>query len=231
MENEGTHLRNFRPHAILFKHLCLSDIQTEDSIDKRFIRMNERIRAREVRVIGDEGEQIGVMPPFEALKMARERNLDLVEISPTAQPPVCRIMDYGKFLYQNEKREREAKKKQKTITVKEVKFRINVDDHDYETKKNHVLRFLDEGDKVKATIFFRGREMTRQNLGRQILERLIKDVDQKGLVEFRPRQEGNTLHLILAPSKKEGGAKEKPPARPKPAPPAPPASQGGAQTA
>jgi len=174
---------------------------TEDGIDKRFIRMNERIRAREVRVIGDEGEQIGVMPPFEALKMARERNLDLVEISPTAQPPVCRIMDYGKFLYQNEKREREAKKKQKVITVKEVKFRINVDDHDYETKKNHVLRFLDEGDKVKATIFFRGREMTRQNLGRQILERLIKDVDQRGLVEFRPRQEGNTLHLILAPKK------------------------------
>ncbi len=103
-----------------------------------------------------------------------------------------------------------------------------MDDHDYETKKNHVLRFLDEGDKVKATIFFRGREMTRQSLGRQILERLIKDVDQRGLVEFRPRQEGNTLHLILAPSKKEGGAKEKPPARPKPAPPAP---QGGAQTA
>ena len=194
--------------------------------------MNERIRAREVRVIGDEGEQIGVMPPFEALKMARERNLDLVEISPTAQPPVCRIMDYGKFLYQNEKREREAKKKQKTITVKEVKFRINVDDHDYETKKNHVLRFLDEGDKVKATIFFRGREMTRQSLGRQILERLIVDVENKGLVEFRPRQEGNTLHLILAP-KKEGGAKEKPAVKaapaPKPAPPPP--AQGGAQTA
>jgi len=208
-----------------------SERTTEDSIDKRFIRMNERIRAREVRVIGDEGEQIGIMPPFEALKMAREQNLDLVEISPTAQPPVCRIMDYGKFLYQNEKREREAKKKQKTITVKEVKFRINVDDHDYDTKKNHVLRFLDEGDKVKATIFFRGREMTRQSLGRQILERLIKDVEHKGLVEFRPRQEGNTLHLILAPKKDAsgGGAKEKP-APPKPAPPPPPA-QGGAQTA
>jgi len=176
------------------------------------------------------------MPPFEALKLARERNLDLVEISPTAQPPVCRIMDYGKFLYQNEKREREAKKKQKTITVKEVKFRINVDDHDYETKKNHVLRFLDEGDKVKATIFFRGREMTRQSLGRQILERLIKDIDQRGLVEFRPRQEGNTLHLILAPNKKEGGGKEKPPVPPKAAaaqkPAPPPASpRGGAQTA
>ena len=184
--------------------------------------MNERIRAREVRVIGDEGEQIGVMPPFEALKLARERNLDLVEISPTAQPPVCRIMDYGKFLYQNEKREREAKKKQKTITVKEVKFRINVDDHDYETKKNHVLRFLDEGDKVKATIFFRGREMTRQGLGREILDRLIKDLGDKAIVEFRPRQEGNTLHLILAPPKVQPGAKPPGPKADKSAAPSPP---------
>ena len=141
------------------------------------------------------------MAPYEALKMAREKNLDLVEISPTAQPPVVRIMDFGKYLYEQEKRERAAKKHQHVITVKEVKFRINVDEHDYQTKKNHVLRFLDEGDKVKATIFFRGREMTRQSLGRQILERLIKDVEDKGLVEFRPRQEGNTLHLILAPKK------------------------------
>ena len=156
-------------------------------------------------MIDDEGGQVGIMPPYDALRMAREKNLDLVEISPTAQPPVCRIMDYGKYLYQQEKREREAKKHQKTITVKEVKFRINVDDHDYETKKNHVLRFLDEGDKVKATIFFRGREMTRQGLGREILERLIKDVGDHGIVEFRPRQEGNTLHLILAPKKEAGG--------------------------
>jgi translation initiation factor IF-3 len=162
-------------------------------------------------VIGDEGEQIGIMPPFEALKMAREKNLDLVEISPTAQPPVCRIMDYGKFLYQQEKKEREAKKHQKTITVKEVKFRINVDDHDYETKKNHVLRFLDGGDKVKATIFFRGREMTRTGLGRQILERLIKDIGDHAIVEFRPRQEGNTLHAILAPNAKKPGEKPAPP--------------------
>jgi translation initiation factor IF-3 len=163
--------------------------------------MNERIRAREVRVIDDEGKQIGIMPPFEALKMARSKNLDLVEISPTAQPPVCRIMDYGKFLYQQEKKEREAKKHQKVITVKEVKFRINVDEHDYQTKKNHVLRFLEEGDKVKATIFFRGREMTRTSLGREVLERLISDVSEKSIVEFRPRQEGNTLHAILAPKK------------------------------
>lgn len=166
--------------------------------------MNERIRAREVRVIDDEGQQLGIMPPFEALKKAREKNLDLVEISPTANPPVCRIMDYGKFLYQQEKKERAAKKHQKTITVKEVKFRINVDDHDYETKKNHVLRFLGEGDKVKATIFFRGREMTRTGLGRELLDRLIRDVGEKAVVEFRPRQEGNTLHAILAPPKKAG---------------------------
>jgi translation initiation factor IF-3 len=177
-------------------------------------------------VIDDEGGLLGIMPPFEALKKAREKNLDLVEISPTAQPPVCRIMDYGKYLYQQEKKEREAKKHQKTITVKEVKFRINVDDHDYETKKNHVLRFLDEGDKVKATIFFRGREMTRTGLGRQILERLIKDVEPHSIVEFRPRQEGNTLHAILAPKKTEAPRKAEKPkqaAASAPAPGAPPA--------
>jgi translation initiation factor IF-3 len=165
-------------------------------------------------VIDDEGQQLGIMPPYEALRKAREKNLDLVEISPTAQPPVCRIMDYGKYLYQQEKKEREAKKHQKTITVKEVKFRINVDDHDYDTKKNHVLRFLEEGDKVKATIFFRGREMTRTSLGRQILERLIKDVEPHSIVEFRPRQEGNTLHAILAPKKAEVPKKAE---KPKPA--------------
>jgi len=141
------------------------------------------------------------MVPFDALKIAREKSLDLVEVSPTAQPPVCRIMDFGKYLYEQEKKERAAKKNQKQIVIKEVKFRINVDEHDYQTKMNHVLRFLEEGDKVKATIFFRGREMTRQSLGREILERVIKDVGDKGIVEFRPRQEGNTLHLILAPQK------------------------------
>jgi translation initiation factor IF-3 len=179
-----------------------------------------------VRVIDEDGQQIGIIPPYEALKKAREKNLDLVEISPTAQPPVCRIMDYGKYLYQQEKKEREAKKHQKTITVKEVKFRINVDDHDYETKKNHVLRFLADGDKVKATVFFRGREMTRTGLGRQILDRLIKDVEAQSVVEFRPRQEGNTLHAILAPRKpeKEKKAEKSKPAAPSaPSPAEPPA--------
>jgi translation initiation factor IF-3 len=155
-----------------------------------------------LRVIDDQGGQLGILPPFEALKIAREKGLDLVEVSPTAQPPVCRIMDFGKYMYEQEKKERQAKKNQKTFVVKEVKFRINVDEHDYQTKKNHVLRFLEEGDKVKATIFFRGREMTRQGLGREILQRLIADISDKGIVENMPRQEGNTLHLILAPPKK-----------------------------
>ncbi len=187
-------------HAIIFC-FCRTFFSWRLCIDKRFIRTNDRIRAREVRVIDDEGKQIGILQPFEALKMAREKNLDLVEVSPTAQPPVCRIMDFGKYLYEQDKKERAAKKHQKVITVKEVKFRINVDEHDYEFKKNHVLRFLEDGDKVKATIFFRGREMTHTNLGRQILDRLIKDIADKGIVEFRPRMEGNTLHAILAPKK------------------------------
>lgn len=169
--------------------------------------MNERIRAREVRVIDDESGQLGIMPPFEALKKARERGLDLVEISPTATPPVCKIMDYGKFLYEQEKKERAAKKKQKVITVKEVKFSINVDDHDYETKKNHVLRFLAEGDKVKASLRFRGREMAHRNLGRDMIDRLIRDVSEKAVVEFAPRMEGNTMHAILAPKRPEAAPK------------------------
>jgi translation initiation factor IF-3 len=170
--------------------------------------MNDRIRAREIRVIDADGNQLGVMPPYDALKRAREQNLDLVEISPNAVPPVCRIMDYGKFLYENEKKDRAAKKNQKQIVLKEVKFSVNVDVHDYETKRNHVLRFLADGDKVKASLRFRGREMAHQNLGREVLDRLMKDVGDKGVVEFRPRMEGNTMHLILAPPRQVPGAKK-----------------------
>ena len=174
--------------------------------------MNERIRAREVRVIDDEGQLLGIMPPFEALKIARGKGLDLVEISANANPPVCKIQDYGKFLYEQEKRERAAKRKQKTITVKEVKFSVNVDEHDYEFKKNNVLRFLSEGDKVKASLRFRGREMAHTSLGRGVLDRLIKDVGEHAIVEFRPRMEGNTLHAILAPNAKKPGEKHVVPA-------------------
>ncbi len=164
------------------------------------------------------------MQPFEALKKAREKNLDLVEISATAQPPVCRIMDYGKYLYEQEKREREAKKHQKTITVKEVKFSINVDEHDYETKRNHVIRFLEEGNKVKASLRFRGREMTRQSLGRGVLERLIKDLGDRAIIESYPRTEGNTMNLMLGPSKK-AEKPEKGKGEAKPTQPAPQAAQ------
>jgi translation initiation factor IF-3 len=175
--------------------------------------MNDRIRAREIRVIDADGNQLGIMAPFDAVKRAREQNLDLVEISPNAAPPVCRIMDYGKFLYEQEKKERAAKKNQKQIVLKEVKFSVNVDEHDYVTKRNHVLRFLGEGDKVKASLRFRGREMAHQNLGREVLDRLVKEVGDKGIVEFRPRMEGNTMHVILAPPKQAPGGK-KPEQRP-----------------
>lgn len=167
-----------------------------------------------MRVIDDNGEQIGVLPPFEALKMARERGLDLVEISPNATPPVCRIQDYGKFLYEKDKSERATRKKQKTITIKEVKFSVTVDEHDYQTKKNHAIRFLNEGDKVKASLRFKGRQMSHRDLGYNIINRLIQDLTEVATVEFMPRMEGTTLHAILAPVKK---AEPKKPSAPKPA--------------
>ncbi|MGH9570957.1 MAG: translation initiation factor IF-3 [Candidatus Angelobacter sp.] len=186
--------------------------------------MNDRIRAREIRVIDADGNQLGVITPYDALKRAREQNLDLVEISPNAVPPVCRIMDYGKFLYEQEKKDRAAKKNQKQIVLKEVKFSVNVDEHDYVTKRNHVLRFLGEGDKVKASLRFRGREMAHQNLGREVLDRLVKEVGDKGIVEFRPRMEGNTMHVIMAPPKQATGSK-----KPEQRPQQQPVPVGGAQ--
>jgi translation initiation factor IF-3 len=149
------------------------------------------------------------------LRIARERGLDLVEVSPNAVPPVCRIQDYGRFLYEKEKSERAARKKQKVIVIKEVKFSVTVDEHDYQTKKNQAVRFLHEGDKVKASLRFRGRQMAHRELGYAIINRLIQDIGEAGVVEFMPRMEGTTLHAILAPSKKqEQQPKPKPPAAP-----------------
>lgn len=161
-----------------------------------------------MRVIDENGEQLGVFPPYEALKIARERGLDLVEISPNATPPVCRIQDYGKYLYEKDKSERAARKKQKVIVIKEVKFSVTVNEHDYQTKKNQAVRFLQEGDKVKASLRFRGRQMAHRELGYQIINRLIQDVGDSGTVEFMPRMEGTTLHAILAPGKKEPSKKQ-----------------------
>jgi translation initiation factor IF-3 len=193
-----------------------STIALDKRSAKSFIRINDRIRAREIRVIDENGEQLGILPPYEALKMARERGLDLVEVSPNAVPPVCRIQDYGRFLYEKEKSDRAAKKKQKVIVVKEVKFSVTVDEHDYQTKKNKAVSFLAGGDKVKASLRFRGRQMAHRDLGYNIINRLIQDIGEAGVVEFMPRMEGNTLHAILAPSKKQEALK------PKPAAPQPP---------
>lgn len=153
-------------------------------------------------MIDETGAQLGVMAPFEALKIARERSLDLVEISPNAVPPVCKIQDYGKYLYEKDKSERAARKTQKVIVIKEVKFSVTVDEHDYVTKKNQAVRFLSEGDKVKASLRFKGRQMAHRDLGYKIINRLIMDVGEVGVVEFMPRMEGTTLHAILAPNKK-----------------------------
>ena len=174
------------------------------------IRTNERIRAREIRVIDEHGEQLGILPPFEALKLARERGLDLVEVSPNAVPPVCRIQDYGRFLYEKDKSENLARKKQKVITVKEVKFSVTLDEHDYQTKKNQAIRFLNEGDKVKASLRFRGRQMAHRELGYSKINRLIQDVGEAGVVEFMPRMEGTILHAIIAPTKKDPNKQVKP---------------------
>jgi translation initiation factor IF-3 len=153
---------------------------------------------REVRVIDDTGTQLGIMAPQQALALARSKGLDLVEVAAAAVPPVCRIMDFGKYQYQEQKRAREARKHQKVIEVKEIKFRPKVDEHDYLFKKKHIERFLDDGDKVKATIFFRGREMAHPEIGRRILERLLTELSEDAVAENMPRQEGNTMHVILA---------------------------------
>ena len=173
----------------------------------------------EVRVIDDAGEQLGVMNTRDAVKLAREKGLDLVEVAATAEPPVCRIIDFGKFQYEAKKKANEAKKKQVVIVVKEVKFRPGTDDHDYQFKMKHARDWLTEGDKVKATIFFRGREITHRELGSSLLAKLEKDLADVSEVEARPRMEGNQMFLIFAPKKHKTA---KPTAAPRPPQPAPP---------
>jgi translation initiation factor IF-3 len=172
-------------------------------------------------VIDEDGKQLGIMPPYDALRMARSGGLDLVEVAPTANPPVCRIINYGKYLYQLSKRQHEARKHQKSIELKEVKFRPRTSEHDFEVKRNHIVKFLQEGSKVKATIMFRGREMAHRNIGMRMMERLIEEVSEFSQVEARPRQEGPNLTAILAPKKAAGkGAAAAPrPARIAPAAP------------
>ncbi len=164
-------------------------------------RVNEKIRAREVLVIDENGEKRGVLPIEEALALAEEAGLDLVEVAPNAEPPVCKILDYGKYKYQAQKRAAEARKKQKTIEVKEVKMRPTIDTHDYEVKMRNLRKFLSKGDKVKVTIRFRGRELAHTELGRELMERVLADAGDDVKVELMPKMEGRQMVMILAPEK------------------------------
>ncbi|WP_421904175.1 translation initiation factor IF-3 [Maridesulfovibrio sp.] len=165
-------------------------------------RRNERIRVPKVMVIDDEGNQLGVLPTREALEIAQDRGLDLVEVAEKADPPVCKIMDYGKFKYQQQKRKQEAKKKQTVIQIKEVKFRPKTDEHDYQTKLKHIRRFLEGGDRCKVTIFFRGREIVHKDRGLAVLERVKEETMDISKMEQAPRSEGRTMNMMLAPIKK-----------------------------
>ena len=171
------------------------------------LRINDRIRVPEVRLVGPNGETVGIVPTDEALKLAQEADLDLVEIAPMARPPVCKLMDYGKFKYENAQKAREARRNQTNVIIKEMKLRPKIDEHDYETKKGHVVRFLKAGDKVKITIMFRGREQHRPELGFRLLQRLAEDVTELGFVESAPKQDGRNMIMVLGPHKKKAEAK------------------------
>ena len=163
------------------------------------MRINEEIRAREARVITADGEQLGIMSGRAAQQLAVERHLDLVEIAPTAKPPVCKIMDYGKFRYEQQKREKEARKKQKTFDIKEVKLRPGIEDHDFNVKYKNAVRFLEDGDKVKVTIMFRGRELSHPELGEVLLNKMAEQLKEIAVVERVPKLEGKNMIMIVAP--------------------------------
>lgn len=161
--------------------------------------VNEDIRAREVRVVGAGGEQIGIIPLKEALKLAEEQNLDLVNVAPTAKPPVCRIMDYGKFRFEQSKKEKEARKNQKIINTKEIRLSPTIEENDFQTKLRSAIKFIGAGDKVKCTVRFRGRQITHQSIGENILQRLAKEVENVAIVERRPKLEGRSMIMYLSP--------------------------------
>ena len=178
--------------------------------DRDDTRINDRIRVREVRLIGDDGNQIGVLPIEKALEYARERDLDLVEVAAESKPPVCRVLDYSKYKYEQEQKAKAARKHQKQVNVREIKLRPKIADNDYETKKNHVRRFLDGEDRVKVTIMFRGREQSHPERGTNLLMRLAEDVDDLGVVEQRPIQDGRNMTMLLGPQRKKVEESPKP---------------------
>jgi translation initiation factor IF-3 len=163
------------------------------------VRINEKIRADSVRLIGPDGEQVGIVGVPEALSYADKLNLDLVEVAPMASPPVCKVMDYGKYKYEQEQKAKEARKRQTTISIKEIKLRPKIDDHDFDTKKGHVERFLRKGDKVKLTIMFRGRELVHPHLGERLLRRMAEDLAEIGEIESEPNLDGRNMVMMMAP--------------------------------
>jgi translation initiation factor IF-3 len=166
-------------------------------------RINDRIRVAEVRLVGPNGEQVGIVRIEDALRLAQESDLDLVEVAPMARPPVCKLMDFGKYKYESAVKEREARKNQAHTVIKEMKLRPKIDPHDYDTKKGHVVRFLKQGDKVKITIMFRGREQSRPELGFRLLQRLASDVEELGFVESSPKQDGRNMVMVLGPHRRK----------------------------
>jgi len=161
--------------------------------------INEEIRAKEVRLIGSNGDQLGIKPFREALQIAQDAGLDLVNVAPTAKPPVCRIMDYGKYRYEMQKKEKEARKNQKIVEVKEVRFSATIDEHDFQTKLRNVIKFLKDGDKVKMSVRFRGREIAHAEIGQKVLERVAAEVEELAIVERKPKLEGRSMIMILSP--------------------------------
>lgn len=170
-----------------------------ENISKDDLRVNEDIKAREIRLVSETGEQLGIMSPKEALRIAMEKGYDLVEVAPTAKPPVCKIMDLGRYKYEQSKRERETRKKQHVINVKEIKLRPNIEDNDFNTKVRSAIRFLNDGDKVKVTIMFRGREMSHPELGKALLDRVAEEVKEVGNVERDAKLEGRNMSMIISP--------------------------------
>ncbi|MBE6074988.1 MAG: translation initiation factor IF-3 [Selenomonas ruminantium] len=173
------------------------------------LRINEEIHIREVRVTSATGEQLGIMPTREALRMAEEQHLDLVEVAPKAKPPVCRIMDFGKYRYEQQKREKEAKKKQKVISIKEVKLRPNIEQHDFDVKLKNALRFVEEGNKVKVTIMFRGRELSHPELGKEVLGRVAEKLGDSVSIERNAKLEGKNMTMIVAPKVQKASKQKK----------------------
>jgi translation initiation factor IF-3 len=167
------------------------------------LRVNEEIRAREARIVGSDGQQLGIMPVKEGLRIAMEQGLDLVEVAPHAKPPVCRIMDYGKYKYEQSKRERDARKKQRVINIKELKIRPGIEEHDFQVKVRSAQRFLSDGDKVKVTLMFRGREISHAELGHNLCMRFYQQLENQAIMEKEPRVEGRNMIMILAPRPQE----------------------------